>query len=140
VIFYLLAKLALRRIGLFDYGIIYIGHSTGTLRTKIGYTGRSSKRDRQREIDKSVPGSWEFLPFWVHSFSASLGEKYLHRVFRQWRRPWKGSGGSEWFSLGPINYLRLLFLMLLFWALSDTLLILPAYMLSVEILSRIGFF
>jgi hypothetical protein len=65
-------------------------------RFKIGITQRTVGK-RWEEIRASAPGL-QFPLFSAWGLAPELIEGLLHRAFRRWRRPFTGSGRTEWFS------------------------------------------
>ena len=82
-----------------DTRYIYIGRTTANRRlVKIGIATNPKKRWRQ--IDNSVMGSKEYLVAYFRVLHARNLETALHRKYSTRRRKFRGSGASEWFSLG----------------------------------------
>lgn len=80
---------------LFDYRTLYLIRTTASKgRFKVGI-GKNEER-RLRQIDRSIRGSKEWVDFSVKLFWASWYEGKLHDILEGARRPWKGSGRTEW--------------------------------------------
>ena len=77
-------------------------------RFKIGITRVGVKR-RWQQIGGSLPGAAAFPLFSAWGFMPEAIEATLHRLFRRYRRAYRGSGRTEWFS--PPTILALPFLL-----------------------------
>jgi Flp pilus assembly protein TadB len=77
-------------------------------RFKIGITRRKVGA-RWREIGDSLPGNAAFPLFSAWGLMPEAIEATLHRLFRRYRRAYRGSGRTEWFS--PPTLLALPFLL-----------------------------
>jgi hypothetical protein len=67
-------------------------------RFKIGITRREVGQ-RWGEIDRSLPGAAAFPIFAMWGMMPEFVEAALHWLFRKWRRAYRGSGRTEWFSI-----------------------------------------
>jgi Flp pilus assembly protein TadB len=86
-------------------------------RFKIGITRRKVGQ-RWREIGDSLPGAAAFPLFSAWGLMPEAIEATLHRLFRRYRRAYRGSGRTEWFSpptLLALPFLATVALILLVW-------------------------
>jgi len=109
---------------LVDWRAIYLVYTTAKRgRVKIGITGWLWLRSEQ--IDESIKGSKERPFFWGYTLASEfLEKKVLHSRFRKRRKPWKGSGRTEWFDLGILGTIEAIFWITIFSFLSWAILIL----------------
>ena len=84
---------------------------------KIGITRVGVKR-RWQQIGGSLPGAVAFPLFSAWGLMPEAIEAALHRLFRRYRRAYRGSGRTEWFSpptLLALPFLAAVALILLAW-------------------------
>jgi hypothetical protein len=91
-----------------DVRYIYLGRTTANSRlVKIGIT--KDVEARWQNIDRSVQGSKEYPIASFRVLNAAWLETQLKRKYARRRKPFKGSGKSEWFSLGVFARMWLYF-------------------------------
>lgn len=117
---------------------IYLGTTTAQPIVKIGIS--KGYKFRERMIDESIEGSKERIVFVARTFFAYELEQSLHRVYRKRRKPFKGSGRTEWFRLGFFQKIGAVGIMILASLLSHlTILIILIFILKLwkEIISSL---
>lgn len=89
-----------------DTRYIYIGRTSRNRNlVKIGIA--ANVQHRWTDIDRSIPGSTEYPVAYFRVLNAKKLETALHRKYKLKRRKYKGSGATEWFSLGFFSRLWL---------------------------------